>query len=91
MLLKQLNYFATVAELGSFTEAAYTLGISQSAVSQQIKALEEDLSVQLIIRNNRTFTLTRAESIWPCGRGSSSRKPRPCGVKPFVYPTAKNA
>lgn len=60
MLLKQLNYFATVAELGSFTEAAYALGISQSAVSQQIKALEEDLSVQLIIRNNRTFTLTRA-------------------------------
>ena len=39
MLLKQLNYFATVAELGSFTEAAYALGISQSAVSQQIKAL----------------------------------------------------
>jgi len=27
MLLKQLNYFATVAELGSFTEAAYALGI----------------------------------------------------------------
>ena len=52
MLLKQLNYFATVAELGSFTEAAYALGISQSAVSQQIKALEEDLSVQLIIRNH---------------------------------------
>ena len=41
MLLKQLNYFATVAELGSFTEAAYALGISQSAVSQQIKALED--------------------------------------------------
>ena len=33
MLLKQLNYFATVAELGSFTEAAYALGISQSAVN----------------------------------------------------------
>ena len=49
MLLKQLNYFATVAELGSFTEAAYALGISQSAVSQQIKALEEDLSVQCTV------------------------------------------
>ena len=90
MLLKQLNYFATVAELGSFTEAAYALGISQSAVSQQIKALEEDLSVQLIIRNNRTFTLTRAGE-YLAVRGSSSRRPRPCGGKPFVSPIVKSA
>mgnify|MGYP002774902750 CR=1 FL=1 len=44
----------------SFTEASYTLQISQSAVSQQIKALEEELGVSLLVRQNRTFSLTPA-------------------------------
>ena len=45
---------------GSFTEAAEECHISQSAVSQQIKALEQELGFQLIERMNRKFALTPA-------------------------------
>lgn len=44
MLLKQIQYFITVVECNSFTEAAARSYISQSAVSQQIKALEDELA-----------------------------------------------
>lgn len=60
MMLRQLQYFNTVVRTGSFTEAAEEHFISQSAISQQIKALENDLGVQLLIRENRKFHLTRA-------------------------------
>lgn len=60
MLLRQLNYFAAVVETGSFTEAAGRCHISQSAVSQQIQALERELGVELLHRKNRSFTLTAA-------------------------------
>lgn len=60
MLLKQLQYFCAVARLGSFTKAAEECYISQSAVSQQVKALEADLGVALIERRGRGFRLTRA-------------------------------
>lgn len=60
MLFRQMKYFITVVEAHSFTEASYTLQISQSAVSQQVKALEEELGVPLLIRQNRTFRLTPA-------------------------------
>ena len=43
MLLRQMKYFTAVVECGSFTEAAEECFISQSAVSQQIQALENDL------------------------------------------------
>ena len=45
---------------GSFTEAAEECHISQSAVSQQIKALERELGFRLIERMNRRFVLTPA-------------------------------
>lgn len=60
MLLKQIKYFHAVVETGSFTEAAQACYISQSAVSQQIQALEKEIGVKLFIRKNRTFTLTPA-------------------------------
>ena len=60
MLLRQLKYFIAIVEEGSFTEAAERCFISQSAISQQIIALEEDLGVKLIRRENRKFTLTPA-------------------------------
>lgn len=60
MLLKQLQYFNTVVRTGSFTEAAEECFISQSAISQQIKALEKDLGVELLLRENRRFHLTKA-------------------------------
>lgn len=60
MLFKQIKYFVTVIECNSFTEAAERCYISQSAVSQQIQALEKELGVQLLIRGNRRFALTPA-------------------------------
>ena len=60
MLLRQARYFVTVVDENSFTEAAEKLFISQSAISQQIKALEEELGVTLIHREKRKFSLTPA-------------------------------
>ena len=59
-MLNQLRYFQAVVRCGSFTEAAETCHISQSAMSQQIKALEQELGVQLLERMNRRFVLTPA-------------------------------
>lgn len=60
MLLRQIKYFQTVVEKGSFTEAAEACYISQSAISQQIQALEKEIGVKLFERKNRKFTLTPA-------------------------------
>lgn len=60
MLFRQMKYFVAVVDCNSFTEAAEQCYISQSAISQQIRALEDDLGVELIHRENRKFTLTPA-------------------------------
>ena len=59
-MLHQIRYFQSVVKNNSFTEAAEECHISQSAVSQQIKALETELGVQLLLRKNRGFELTEA-------------------------------
>lgn len=59
-MLKQVKYFLAVVDCNSFTEAAEQCFISQSAISQQISALEEDLGVKLIKREKRKFSLTAA-------------------------------
>ena len=59
-MLKQLKYFQSVVRLNSFSEAAEENFISQSAVSQQVQALERELGFQLLERKNRGFTLTPA-------------------------------
>lgn len=60
MLLRQMEYFRAVVEEGNFYLAAERCNISQSAISQQIKKLEEELGVKLLVRHNRTFILTEA-------------------------------
>jgi len=60
MNFKQLEAFVRVAELQSFTRAAKQLYMSQPAISFQIKALEEDLSVILLQRSERKVALTEA-------------------------------
>lgn len=60
MLLRQIKYFVTIVDCNSFTEAAEQCFISQSAISQQITALETELGVKLIKRDGRKFTLTSA-------------------------------
>ena len=59
-MLKQLKYFQSVVRLNSFSAAAEENYISQSAISQQIQALERELGFKLLERRNRTFTLTPA-------------------------------
>ena len=58
MEIRNLITFIQVAELNSFTNAASQLGYSQSTVSFQIKALEEELDCLLFERINHTITLT---------------------------------
>ena len=55
-----MKYFISVVECSSFTEAAEQCYISQSAIFQQIRSLEKELGVELIHRENRSFTLTPA-------------------------------
>ena len=52
MELRQLKYFIKVAELSSFSEASRQLNITQSTISQQIKQLEDELQVSLLIRTS---------------------------------------
>jgi DNA-binding transcriptional LysR family regulator len=56
--LRQMRYFAAVAERGSFTGAARELHVAQQAVSQQVKALEQLLGVTLLERSSRRVKLT---------------------------------
>ncbi len=58
METRNLITFVHVAELGSFTKAAQTLGYSQSTVSFQIKQLETELDCLLFERINHTVSLT---------------------------------
>jgi LysR family transcriptional regulator, low CO2-responsive transcriptional regulator len=58
MTLTQLNAFVLVARLGSVRAAANTLGVSESAVSQALTALRQDLGDQLITRSQAGMMLT---------------------------------
>ncbi len=60
MNIKQLEAFALVAELGSFTRAAKIMFMTQPAISFQIRALEEHLGLQLLERADKGVFLTDA-------------------------------
>ena len=58
--LSTLEVFVAVAERGSFSKAADDLNLSNSAVSKQVAALEEELGVTLFERAGRAMSLTEA-------------------------------
>lgn len=63
MLKRNLNdllAFVTVAREGNFTRAAAALGVTQSALSQAIRGLEERLEIRLLTRTTRSVSLTTA-------------------------------
>lgn len=59
-MFQQMKYFIAVVEEHNFTRAASKCHISQSAISQQIKELEEKVGTSLVKRVGRSFTLTPA-------------------------------
>ena len=64
MILRHINYFLAVAKHGSFTKAANSLYVSQPALSQQIKQLEETLGAALFDRSGRKVRLTDAGEVY---------------------------
>ena len=63
MDLRRLEIFLKVAELGSFSRAADALFLTQPTVSEHVRALEDELGVQLLDRLGRGTTPTRAGTL----------------------------
>jgi LysR family transcriptional regulator, nitrogen assimilation regulatory protein len=63
MDLRQLHYFATVAERGGFGAAAGALNVAQSALSRHVKLLEQELGGALLVRGPRGVTVTEAGKV----------------------------
>ena len=61
--LRQLRYFVAVAKELHFTRAAERMGIDQSGLSRQIRALERGMGVRLLWRTSRCMRLTEAGAV----------------------------
>ena len=64
MELRQLEYFLMVSDLTSFTRAAERLYVSQPAVTNAVRSLEEELGIQLFDRSQRKVALTTEGKIF---------------------------
>ncbi|USP39990.1 LysR family transcriptional regulator [Acinetobacter sp. XS-4] len=64
LTLKQFQYFIKIVEEGSFTAASEKLFIAQSALSRQIKLLEEEIGFQLFDRTDKKVKLTAAGEVF---------------------------
>lgn len=64
MELRHLRYFVAVASHGSFNRAAEILHLTQPPLSRQVKDLEEELGVPLLVRGTNTVTLTEAGELF---------------------------
>ena len=69
MELHQLEYFDTLCQYKSFTKAAAALYISPATLTASVKKLEAELGVVLVVRGNKTFSLTEAgEMLLTCAK-----------------------
>ncbi len=62
--LKRIGVFTKVVQAQSFSEAARQLGVAKSAVSKQIRLLEEEIDVRLFNRSTRKLSLTEAGKMY---------------------------
>ena len=81
VLLRHLETLLAIAEEGSFTAAADALNTVQSNVSDQVRQLEQELGVPLLVRGRRgaeptEFSATNAPTINPAPK-SSDAEPMP--------------
>lgn len=60
MDLRQLRYFVTIVEMGSFSKAAHRLRVAQPALSQHVRNMEMDLGVELLFRTSQGVQATEA-------------------------------
>ena len=63
MDIRELRYFTQVARAGSFSRAAALLNVTQSALSRQLKKLEDELGVLLLVRRSDGVEVTKAGSL----------------------------
>ncbi|MDX2271572.1 MAG: LysR family transcriptional regulator [Cyanobacteriota bacterium] len=68
MRIEQLQAFVAVIERGSFQAAARACGVTQSTVSRQVQALEEDLGTSLLHRTNQVKLTLAGERLLPHAR-----------------------
>jgi DNA-binding transcriptional LysR family regulator len=63
MEFRSLRYFVAAAETGSFSRAAESSGVVQSAISHQIRALEDEVGAALFLRDGRSIRLTEVGAV----------------------------
>lgn len=88
-MLKQLKYFQSVVRLGSFSAAAEENFISQSAISQQVQSLERELGFALLVRKNRSFSLTPVGEYFTVRACCSQRTATACVPRRRRLPRAR--
>ena len=91
MTLQQMRYFIAVAQNLSFSKAAQQHYVSQTAVSQQIKLLEEELETELFQRTRHSVALTSAGQVFYefaalRGGGGGARPPHPRRCRRVQHP-----
>lgn len=74
--LQRMNMFVAVVDSGSFTAAATALGQTKAVVSFNIRQLESELGVTLLLRSTRRLTLTEAGSLLLSSRGRAAESRR---------------
>ena len=88
-MISRYGIFCKVAELGSFTRAAESCGYSQSAISQNIKALEQETGVSLLSRRKDGVQLTAdgrdffpyLQAVWQAEQALERRRQETMGLK----------